>query len=143
MRMEHTEGYGQPAEVWVDGTLYTVCDNISSPGQRTRPGLIEGAEFQYHNEEGYSWDDAVAGNPSHRIVIEPVKGWGYVGFGRVEQVMPVVINFGQLRMEDPNWSTDERLVGQFVRVPINRLEIVPRVRPDWPENFKVNSRSEK
>ena len=39
--------------------------------------------------------------------------------------MPVVIHFGLLRMEDPNWSTDEHLVGKFVRVPIDRLEIIP------------------
>ena len=136
VRMEHTDGYGRPAEVWVDGTLYTVCDNVSSPEQRVRPGLLEGVAFRYHNDEGYTWEEAIAGNHSRKITIEHVRGWGYIGFGRVEQVMPVIINFGHLRMEDPNWCTDDRMIGEFVRVPINRLEIAPRVRPDWPEQMR-------
>jgi hypothetical protein len=125
VRMEYTEGAGKPAEVWVDGSLLTVCDGLSRLGHRTPPGLLEEVKFRYTTDENVSWDDAVRGNPSRRVTLEPVKGWAYVGYGRVEQVMPVVIHFGLLRMEDPNWSTDDRLVGKFVRVPIDRLEVVP------------------
>ncbi len=134
--MEHTDGLGKTAEVWMDGALLTVCDGLSQPGQRCPPGPLEDVEFKYSNDEGFSWDDALRGNPSDRVTIEPVKGWGYMGYGQVQQVMPVVINFGGLRMEDSTWSTDENLVGQFVRVPINRLEIVRKSKPDWPENMK-------
>jgi hypothetical protein len=125
VRMEHTEGLGGKAQVWVDGALLDVCDGISPADQRTPPGALEDVAFRYTTDETISWDDAVANNPSHKVTLEPVKGWAYAGFGRVEQVMPVVIHFGLLKMEDPNWSTDETLVGQFVRVPIDRLEIVP------------------
>ncbi|MBN1555886.1 MAG: hypothetical protein JXA11_14175 [Phycisphaerae bacterium] len=123
--MEHTEGLGRKCEVWVDGTLLDVCDGISSPEKRTPPGALEDVTFRYTTDETVSWEEAVEANPSRRVTLEPVKGWAYAGFGRVEQVMPVVIHFGLLRMEDPNWSTDEHLVGKFVRVPIDRLEIVP------------------
>jgi len=135
IRMEHTEGLGMMAEIWLDGAILRVCDGVSTPGCRCQPGLIEDVELRYSNDESYTWADALAGNPSERSAIEPVKGWGYVGYGQVEQVMPVVINFGGLRMEDPNWSNDDAMVGLFVRVPINRLEILPIRQPDWPEHF--------
>ncbi len=123
--MEHTEGLGGLAEVWVDGALLRVCDGVSPPGQPAPPGPLEGATFRYTTDETVSWAEAMASNASRKIMLEPVKCWAYVGFGRVEQVMPVVVHFGLLRMEDPNWSTDERLVGRYVCVPIDRLELVP------------------
>lgn len=130
--MEHTEGYGRTAEVWVDGALLTVCDGISPPQGRTPPGPLENVTFRYTTDENVSWEQAVRTNPSKRVCLEPVKRWAYVGFGRVEQVMPVRIHFGLLRMEDPNWSTDDTLVGRFVRVPIDRLEVVPAASDDFP-----------
>jgi hypothetical protein len=125
VRMEHTEGRGRAADVWVDGALLRVCDEFSPPGQRTRPGLIEDVAFRYTSEESLGWEWAMRGNPSKKLTLEPVKNWSYLGYGRVVSVMPVVIDFDLLRMEDPNWSSDESLVGRFVRVPIDRLELVP------------------
>jgi hypothetical protein len=125
VRMEHTEGLGRAADVWVDGALLTCCDGISTFQARCVPGLLEAVKFRYTADESISWDEAVRKNSSMKITIEPLKGWSYLGYGRVEQVMPVVIHFGLLKMEDPNWSTDERLVGKFVCVPIDRLEIIP------------------
>ena len=132
IRMEHTDGPGRGADIWLDGVMLRVCDGLSRPGCRCRPGLLEDVQLRYHNDESYTWDQALAGNPAGKSGIEPVKGWAYVGYGQVEQVMPVVINFAGLRMQDPNWSNDESLVGRFVRVPMNRLEIAPASRPDWP-----------
>jgi hypothetical protein len=129
--MEHTDGHGGEAEVWVDGALLTVYDGYSRPGERTPPGKLDGVAFRYTNDEAYCWEDAIRRNPHKRVVLEPVKRWAYYGYGRVESVMPVVIHFGLLRMEDPTWSTGEDLVGRFVAVPINRLEIVRAdERPD-------------
>ena len=124
VRIEHTEGLGKQAEVWVDGALFTVCDGISTTDERCKPGLVEDVRFRYTTDECVSWDRAIADNPSHRVALEHLKKWSYAGFGRIEQVLPVVIHFGTLRMEDPNWSTDEHLIGKFVRVGIDRLEIV-------------------
>ena len=124
VRMEHTEGLGKQAEVWVDGALLTVCDGISTADKPVPPGLVEDVRFRYNTDECVSWDRAIADNPSRRVALERVKKWSYTGFGRVEQVLPVIIHFGTLRMEDPNWSTDENLIGKFVRVGIDRLEIV-------------------
>jgi len=35
-------------------------------------------------------------------------------------------------MEDANWTTDERLVGQWVQVPIDRLDLSPAGESGWP-----------
>ncbi|MCD4823987.1 MAG: hypothetical protein K8S55_05230 [Phycisphaerae bacterium] len=136
VRMEHTEGLGRSAEVWVDGALLNVCDGVSTAGQRCQPGLLEKVRFRYTTTEAVPWDQAVLENPSHKVILEPERGWSYIGFGRVEQVMPVVIHFGLLKMEDPNWATDEGLVGKFVRVAIDRLEVVPVEPDDFPENAR-------
>jgi hypothetical protein len=56
--------------------------------------------------------------------------------------MPVVIDFGLLQMADANWTTDERLVGRFVRVAIDRLEISPALEQDWPSSGKTRVRPE-
>ena len=44
--------------------------------------------------------------------------------------MPVVIDFGLMRMEDAGWVTDESLIGKFVQIHIDRLEI-ERCPADW------------
>jgi len=136
VRMEHTEGLGRVAEVWVKGNLLTVCDGVSSAERRCPPGLTDNVKFIYVNEAGFNWDDAVRGNPSRRRILEPVRKWAYVGYGQVVAVMPVVVEFGLLRMEDANWTSDESLVGKYVRIPIDRLEIVPAVEADWPEGAR-------
>jgi hypothetical protein len=39
-------------------------------------------------------------------------------------------------MEDANWTNDESLVGAYVRIPIDRLEIVWASETDWPEDAR-------
>jgi hypothetical protein len=129
VRMEHTEGHGGLAEVWLDGALLSVCDLLSPPGGKLSPGPIEDVAFRTTADEPVDWSRAARRNPSHRVTLEPIRHWSYMGFGRIVQVMPVVVHFGQLQLEDPNWSTAEELVGQYVALPIDRLEIVPATVP--------------
>ena len=137
IRMEHTKGLGRAASVWLRGDLLTVCDAVSTQHKPCPPGPLEGVKFSYvAADEGFSWDLAVRANASQKRRIEPVGRFSYTGYGQVVQVMPVVIDFGLMSMEDPNWTTDESLVGMYVRIDIDRLEIVPDVQPDWPENAK-------
>ncbi|MFP4105301.1 MAG: hypothetical protein ACLFVU_04335 [Phycisphaerae bacterium] len=136
VRMEYTEGFGKKAEVWVGGDLLTVCDNISPKGTRTPPGPLEDVAFSYVTHEAFTWEEAVKANPMHKRLIEPVRDWSYVGFGRILQVQPVLIDFGILQMEDSNWTTDEDLVGAYVGVNLDRLEIHPAKELDWPEHMR-------
>ena len=116
--------------MWVGGTLLVVMDEYSRPGEEISPGLLTDVKFTYLTEEGFSWDQAVSGNRAERRLIEPLRAWRYVGYGRVAQIMPVVIDFGLLAMEDANWTTEEGLVGKFVRIPIDRLSMTRRLEED-------------
>lgn len=136
IRLECTEGPARVAEAWVNGRLLIVMDEYSRPGEDVTAGVLTDARFTYLTEEGFSWDQAIAGNRAERRIIEHVRGWRYVGCGKVLQIMPVVIDFGLLQMEDANWSHDESLVGQFVRVQIDRLSITRALVEDWPEDTR-------
>lgn len=136
VRMERTDGLGRRAEVWVGGNLLEVCDGVSKPDKPCLPGVIEPVRFSYVTEMGHTWEQATRGNPSHRRKLEPIRGWTYSGFGRIVQVMPVLVDFGLLTMEDPNWSNDESLVGKFVKIAIDRLEISWAYSSDWPEGAR-------
>ena len=128
--MEQTHGLGRQAEVWVDGHLLTVCDGVSRAGRRCPPGVLEAVKFTYVSDEGASWADALGGNPGCKKRLDPVRGWSYTGYGQIVSVMPVVIDFGLLQMEDANWATDEGFVGRFVKIPIDRLDIGPAGQGD-------------
>ena len=133
VRMEHTEGLGGLAEVWVGGRLLTVCDGVSGPDRPRPPGVLDEAAFSYMAVERVVWDQAVRANPGRKKLLDPVRRWSYIGYGQVLAVAPVVIDFGLLQMTDPNWSTDESLARQFVRINIDRLEIGFANEPDYPE----------
>jgi hypothetical protein len=136
IRLESTEGLGRLAEIYINGQSYFVCDGISTPSRRVTPGVLEGVAFQYVTEAGFDWSEAVRGNPSEKRQLEHVRKWAYVGLGRVVAIMPVLIDFGVLTMEDANWTNDESLVGAYVRIPIDRLEIVWASETDWPEDAR-------
>ena len=121
--MEHTEGLGRTAEVWVDGHLLTVCDGVSTASTPCPPGLLAGVKFSYPPAGEFSWAQAAADNPGKKRQIEHLRNWSYAGYGQVLSIMPVVVDFGLIRMEDANWTNDESLLGRFVRIPIDRLEI--------------------
>ena len=135
VRLEQTEGLGRLAQVWVDGQLLTVCDNISTREKRCPPGLLENVAFDYTSQHTV-WRQAIHENSSHKKLLEPVRGWSYVGYGQVLSIMPVVIDFGLLQMRDPDWSDDNRLIGRFVQIHIDRLELRRANQPDWPEGMK-------
>ncbi len=123
VRMEYTAGRGREAEVWVAQALLTVCDGISTADACTPPGPVERARFRYQTESPLPVTDMLAGNPKNEKGLDPVRSWAYTGYGQIVSLMPTVIDFGLLRMEDPNWLTDSDLIGQYVSVPIDRLEV--------------------
>ena len=136
VRMEHTEGFARKAEVLVDNESLIVCDNVSTPEVRCCPGVVENVRFSYPSLEGFQWSQAIGENPSNKVRLEHVRGWSYVGFGRVLSIMPVTINFGLLELDDPNWSDDERLVGKYVKVSIDRLDLSIDDGKQWPEELE-------
>jgi len=123
IRMEHTAGYGQRAEVWVGGVLLTVCDGVSDPERRCSPGELEGVRFRYLSESSLTIEEMSAGNTKRYVGIEPQRDWSYTGYGRIVSIMPTEIDFGLMTMEDAHWTTDDAMIGEYVAVPIDRLEV--------------------
>jgi hypothetical protein len=140
VRMEHTQGLGKLAEIYVGEQSLLVCDGLSSPDKRCSPGLLENVRFTYVTEEGFAWPAAIVGNTARRQRLDHIRDWSYTGFGQVVSVMPVVIDFGLLKMQDANWTGDEKLIGRYVRVAIDRLEVSPAFTPDWPDAVKALDR---
>ena len=134
--MEHTEGFARKAEILLDNESLIVCDSVSTPELRCIPGVIENAKFSYPSLEGFEWPQAVRDNPSSRVSLDQVSGWSYTGFGRVMSIMPVVIDFGVLELESPNWCDDERLTGRYVKVSIDRLDLSIDDGMQWPDELK-------
>lgn len=134
--MEHTEGFARKAEVLLDNESLIVCDGVSTPEARRRPGVLDNVRFSYPSLEGFQWPQAIRDNPSNRVRLEHVRGWSYVGFGRVLSIMPVTIDFGMIQLEDPNWSDDESLAGEYVKVMIDRLDMSIDDGEQWPEELK-------
>jgi hypothetical protein len=132
VRMEYTEGRGKLAEVWIDDHLLMVCDNISPAEKRLTPGVLEDVAFRYTTDEAVSWDEAIAANTMQLKQLVPESSWRYFGYGQIRSIMPTVIDFGLVEMSDPNWTTNESLIGQFVCMPIDRLELVTRQDEDYP-----------
>ena len=136
VRLESTDGPGRQAEVWVGGSLLVVMDEYSRVDEVPSPGTLPDAAFAYMSEESFTWAEAIAGNRAERLLLSPVRGWRYAGCGRVVQIMPVVIDFGLIQMEDANWTNDEGLVGKFVCVPIDRLSLTREEEDRWPEELR-------
>jgi len=136
VRMEHTEGFARKAEVLLGDESLIVCDGVSTPELRCAPGVIENVKFSYPSLEGFQWSHAVRENPSNKVRLEHVRGWSYVGFGRVVSIMPVTIYFGMLELEDPNWSDDKNLEGKYVKVSIDRLDLNIDDGKQWPDELK-------
>ena len=136
VRLESTQGLGKLAEVWVDEQLLGVCDNISLGDSRQRPGVLEGVQFRYVSDEPIQWADALAGNRARKKMLQHVRGWTYLGYGQVASIMPTIIDFGTLIMTDPNWTTDDSLVNKYVLVQIDRLELIPSSKSDWPPGLE-------
>ncbi len=135
VRLEYTEGLGKLAEISVDGHDMFVCDGVSTREHKCPPGLLENVKFHYVTYEEFAWDEVLRGNPSRKKMIEHVRKWSYMGYGRILSVTPVVIDFSLLTMESPIWSSDEALVGRYVRVSIDRLEMSFAIAPDYPKSL--------
>ena len=125
VRMEHTRGRGRQADVWVAGELLTVCDGVSSAESVIPAGPMECVRLRYMTESPVALSNTIDENPRLRKGLDHLRSWAYTGYGQVISIMPVMIDFGLVTMEDPNWATDESLIGRYVKVAIDRLEIEP------------------
>ena len=123
VELVRTEGYGQTAEIEVDGQPLSVVDRVSQSNRPAESGLIEDAAFEVVALEFRSWERAFEDNIASEKKLHHQWGWRYLGFGEIVGVEPdaVRIDLGlltlSLRFEgaDPDW------LGEYVAVPIERI----------------------
>lgn len=120
----HTDGYALEAEILLgDVTLY-VMDEVSPPGEALPSPTVLDVEFTVMVVSDVDWEAAFSGNPEGRRALERQQGWSYIGFGEITAVDPVRVDFGALELEYDGLQThDARCVGEYVRVPIDRIGI--------------------
>ena len=120
--LHQTKGLGRLAVVETDGRKLIVEDNLSAVGDPAVCGYLPDVRFTYVCD-GPNWEEMLRGNPGRLVKLEPLGGARYLGYGRIVSIKPVVIDFGLLRMVDGHWVYDESLVGTYVLVAIDRLQV--------------------
>ena len=112
------------AEVRVDGQVLGVMDEFSpiSPEEWAR-GLFEFGALLRDDDDPGGWERTFGGNPERVKRLVRTGDWSYEGYGQVVSIRPVVVDFGVLRLEVGDWTNDSRCVGEYVFVPIARLDL--------------------
>ncbi len=122
-RLVSTKGPYLDAFIELDGQVLCVMDEFSWNGpQPISAGESVSVELAPFLSENEPWESIFAGNPEHRIGIEPMYGWTYRAFGRVVSINPVKVDIGLLVTGGPFSTHDERVVGEFVAFTIDRLD---------------------
>ena len=123
-----TDGLGMEARVRVDGVELVVMDDFTFlPSDAID---LEHPEFGYLEDDSRdsTWEAMFSGNPQREKRLKRLQGWEYDGFGQVVSIKPVVVDFGVLELEIGDFTNDERCVGQWIKVPIARLDLTFRTR---------------
>ena len=76
----------------------------------------------------FEWAEVFNLNSSKEKKLESLnKDCEYIGYGQIEQVKPIIACFGDIKLDLGNWSSDERLIGEYIYWRIDRLEIALEV----------------
>lgn len=116
----NTDGHGDEAVVHLGDRNLTVMDAFSYAGtwERDRP-----YEAEFSALEGpATWDEIFRGNPDRRVELRHLHGWQYAGYGKVIAIQPTVVDFGVLELQVGPPTHDDRCIGEYVYIPIDRLD---------------------
>ena len=120
VKLVRTEGPGREAILNIEGREYCVRDGFSWSIDRT------GGEFEVslstELDDSWTWEDIFAANPDQRIGLEPLEGYSYLVFGRIQSIDPVRIDCGLLVEERAIYTHDARVIGNFVGFKIIVLD---------------------
>jgi hypothetical protein len=95
------------------------CDERAVPA----PGEEFEAELDATILSEPTWDEVFGGNPEKAVGLVREAGWRYIGYGRVESIRPTLIDCSILKIRGAIPTNDDRVIGLYVRVPIDRLEL--------------------
>ena len=110
----------------LNGKEYAAMDDFTAfPPENVDWGAPEFSILRVTDEP---WDSMFRGNPERRKELVPRGHWSYDGDGEIISVQPVVVDFGEFRFEIGDFTTDERCIGEFIHVVVDRLELTFQTR---------------
>jgi hypothetical protein len=122
-RVISSKGPGKEAQLEIDGKRYTVCDGFGwSMESAPTIGEVFDAELSSILDEDETWEEKFAGNPQCIIGLKSTGGWSYLALGQITSIAPVSINCGILVESRAIYTTDARVIGEYVAFRINCLE---------------------
>ena len=129
IKIIETDGFNLQAKIEVNGKIFTVMDDISSPEDAIKPNSIYDAEFTTMCVGNESWEDIYKGNPEKKKGLEQIEGWTYKAFGEILQVDPIIIDCGIIKVEGDVINThDKRCIGEFIVFELSRLGIIKKTK---------------
>ena len=120
-RLLGTEGYGLSARFRLNGKEYGAMDDFTA----FPPDSVDWSspEFSILRLTEQSWESMFRGNPERRKGLIPTGHWSYDGYGEIISVRPVVVDFGDFKFDIGDFTSDQRCIGEFIHVIVDRLEI--------------------
>ncbi len=120
-----TEGEYLLTEVRVDGQALGVMAEFSPlpPGEWERSHFEFSALTADDDDDADGWEKTFGGNPERVKRLVRTGHWSYDGYGQIVSIQPVVVDFGVLSLELGDWTHDARCIGEYVFVPIARLNL--------------------
>ncbi len=119
-----SEGYGLQAQFKLNGKEYGAMDDFS--GFDTTHVDKQSPEFDILCLTEQSWDEIFRGNSDKKKELVKTGDWTYDGYGQIISVVPLVADFGDFTFEIGDFTTDQRCVGEFIHIVIDRLDLTFR-----------------
>lgn len=69
------------------------------------------------------WDTIFSKNQDKELKLIQKSDWEYEGYGKILDINPIVIDFGEFELNTGNWTNDQKIIGEFVYWEIERLDI--------------------
>lgn len=116
-----TKGIYLDAVIEVDQQIYHVFDEFSLSGCENKEQSCFDFKWSIECSSDESWDEIFTNNSGQKYGLVHLSGWTYHAFGQIVGINPVIVDCKVLRVEDVVVSSDEKLVGEWVRFTISRL----------------------
>lgn len=93
-----------------------------SYGNEFKSGQKIELELDFIGKE-LEWNTIFSENPNREIKVEWKGGWEYEAYGKIMNINPVLIDFGEFELNTGDWTNDKNIIGEYVFWKIERLDI--------------------
>ena len=93
------------------------CDFVVGERTDIEIYILESGDISFETMFSYNRDKEM------KIVPFPTDRTAYYSYGRVVSVKPIVVDCGDMQFDLGDFTTDERVIGEYVYFVVNRLDI--------------------